>query len=189
MAGPGSADAFVLSPQQTIRPTSRSGIAADVFVSARVRVRRPHVFLGARRDRIPEHAGNGSIRRPRGAPATQDPALGHLEWGTRPVLIYVQKERALEAMQRHYPSAILPNGDDKPQRPAAMKRMVGERLTTGSVHRGPSRVPIPGAIRQHPSRRVANLEIERIGALLDLEPLDLLAAWPFRAWRPDQERT
>jgi FMN phosphatase YigB (HAD superfamily) len=52
------------------------------------------------------------------------------------VLIYVHKERVLEAMQRHFPAKHYVMLDDKPQILAAMKRIMGAALTTVFVRQG-----------------------------------------------------
>lgn len=52
------------------------------------------------------------------------------------VLIYTHKQRALEAMQRRYPAPHYVVLDDKPQLLAAMKQILGARLTTVFVRRG-----------------------------------------------------
>jgi FMN phosphatase YigB (HAD superfamily) len=52
------------------------------------------------------------------------------------VLIYVHKERMLDAMQRRFPAKRYVMVDDKPQLLAAMKRVLGNRLTTVFVRQG-----------------------------------------------------
>jgi FMN phosphatase YigB (HAD superfamily) len=52
------------------------------------------------------------------------------------VLIFVHKERALDAMQARYPAAHYVMVDDKPHLLAAMKRSLGDRLTTVFVRQG-----------------------------------------------------
>ncbi|RDS86892.1 HAD family hydrolase [Dyella psychrodurans] len=52
------------------------------------------------------------------------------------VLIFVHKERALDAMQARYPAEHYVMVDDKPQLLAAMKRQLGDRLTTVFVRQG-----------------------------------------------------
>jgi FMN phosphatase YigB (HAD superfamily) len=52
------------------------------------------------------------------------------------VLIYLHKERMLVAMQQRYPAAHYVMVDDKPQILAAMKRQLGDRLTTVFVRQG-----------------------------------------------------
>jgi len=52
------------------------------------------------------------------------------------VLVCLHKERALTAMQRRYPAAHYVMVDDKPLLLAAMKRVLGENLTTVFVRQG-----------------------------------------------------
>jgi FMN phosphatase YigB (HAD superfamily) len=52
------------------------------------------------------------------------------------VMICVHKERALDAMQRHFPARHYVMVDDKPQILAAMKRIMGATLTTVFVRQG-----------------------------------------------------
>lgn len=52
------------------------------------------------------------------------------------VLIFVHKERALDAMQARYPASHYVMVDDKPNLLAAMKRQLGDRLTTVFVRQG-----------------------------------------------------
>jgi FMN phosphatase YigB (HAD superfamily) len=52
------------------------------------------------------------------------------------VLIFVHKERSLEAMQARYPADHYVMVDDKPNLLAAMKRVLGDKLTTVFVRQG-----------------------------------------------------
>ncbi|QBB70070.1 HAD family hydrolase [Pseudolysobacter antarcticus] len=52
------------------------------------------------------------------------------------VLVYLHKEKTLDAMQRALPAQHYVMIDDKPQILAAMKRVLGERLTTLFVRQG-----------------------------------------------------
>jgi hypothetical protein len=52
------------------------------------------------------------------------------------VMIYLHKERSLDAMQRRFPAAHYVMVDDKPNILAAMKRVLGPRLTTVFVKQG-----------------------------------------------------
>lgn len=52
------------------------------------------------------------------------------------VLITLHKERALATMQRNYPASHYVMFDDKPQLLAAMKRSMGDKLTTVFVRQG-----------------------------------------------------
>ena len=101
------------------------------------------------------------------------------------VLIYVHKERALDAMQRRYPAQHYVMVDDKAQLLAAMKRVLGERLTTVFVHQGHYAAQSAHAVIDPPP----DLEIGRIGDLLDHDPSDIFAASPFRLAATNQERT
>jgi len=88
------------------------------------------------------------------------------------VLIYVHKERALDAMQRHFPARHYVMVDDKAPLLAAMKRVLGEKLTTVFVRQGHyAAESATRAIDPPPT-----LEIERIGDLLDCDVSDFIAA-------------
>ena len=104
------------------------------------------------------------------------------------VLIYVHKERALDAMQRRYPGRHYVMVDDKPLLLAAMKRVLGEKLTTVFVHQGhyaaQYAAPSADTVIDPPS----DLEIERIGDLLDHDRADFLAASPLGIAATNQER-
>jgi len=104
------------------------------------------------------------------------------------VLIYVHKERALDSMQRRYPGRHYVMVDDKPLLLAAMKRVLGEKLTTVFVHQGhyaaQYAAPSVGTVIDPPS----DLEIERIGDLLDHDRADFLAASPLGIAATNQER-
>ena len=52
------------------------------------------------------------------------------------VLVYLHKECMLDAMQRRFPAAHYVVVDDKPQLLAAMKRVLGAKLTTVFVRQG-----------------------------------------------------
>lgn len=52
------------------------------------------------------------------------------------VLVYLHKQRMLDAMQQRYPAAHYVMVDDKPDLLAAMKRQLGARLTTVWVRQG-----------------------------------------------------
>jgi FMN phosphatase YigB (HAD superfamily) len=81
------------------------------------------------------------------------------------VLIYLHKQRALEAMQRRYPAAHYVMIDDKPQLLAAMKRVLGARLTTVFVRQGHYALESADTAIDPPP----DLCIERIGELIDLD--------------------
>jgi FMN phosphatase YigB (HAD superfamily) len=95
------------------------------------------------------------------------------------VLIYLHKERALDAMQRRYPARHYVMVDDKVALLAAMKRVLGEMLTTVFVHQGHYAAQSANTVIDPP----LDLEIERIGALLDHDLSDFLPLRLF-GWRP-----
>jgi FMN phosphatase YigB (HAD superfamily) len=94
------------------------------------------------------------------------------------VLIYVHKERALDAMRRRYPARHYVMVDDKAQLLAAMKLALGPELTTVFVHQGHYAAQSANTVIDPPP----DLTIERIADLLDHDLSDFLAA-P-RASRP-----
>ncbi len=80
------------------------------------------------------------------------------------VLVYLHKERMLDAMQRDFPAKHYVMLDDKPQLLAAMKRVLAGRLTTVFVRQGHYAAE---------SERVAidpapDVVVERIGDLCDV---------------------
>jgi FMN phosphatase YigB (HAD superfamily) len=101
------------------------------------------------------------------------------------VLIEVHKERALDAMRRRYPARHYVMIDDKPQLLCAMKRALGEKLTTVFVHQGHYAAQSAEMVIDPPP----DLEIERIGELLDHDLHDFLAPAPVGAVATNQERT
>jgi FMN phosphatase YigB (HAD superfamily) len=88
------------------------------------------------------------------------------------VLIYVHKEAALEDVERRYPAAHYVVVDDKLRILTAIKRSWGERVTTVFVRQG----SFAHDRRVVDALPAADLSIERIGDLLDLDPPGLLAA-------------
>lgn len=104
------------------------------------------------------------------------------------VLIYVHKERALDAMQRRYPGRHYVMVDDKPLLLAAMKRALGERLTTVFVHQGHYAAQYAAQSANTVIEPPPDLEIERIGDLLDHDRADFLAASPLGIAATNQER-
>ena len=81
-------------------------------------------------------------------------------------LIYLHKQRALDAMQRRYPATHYVMVDDKPQLLAAMKQVLGARLTTVFVRQGHYALEsIDTPINPPP-----DMGIEAIGALTELDP-------------------
>jgi FMN phosphatase YigB (HAD superfamily) len=82
------------------------------------------------------------------------------------VLVYLHKERMLDAMQRRFPARHYVMIDDKPHLLAAMKPAMGDRLTTIFVRQGHyARDAICDAISPAP-----DITIARISDLLQLTP-------------------
>ena len=77
------------------------------------------------------------------------------------VLIYLHKERMLDAMQRRFPASHYVMVDDKPGLLAAMKRTLGRSLTTVFVRQGHYAAAAATGIAPLP-----DIVIERIGDLL-----------------------
>ena len=100
------------------------------------------------------------------------------------VLIYMHKERALDAMQRRYPAQHYVMVDDKVQLLAAMKRVLGQKLTTVFVRQGHYAAQSATTVIDPP----LDLEIERIGDLLDHDLPDFLHASPVGGVAMNQER-
>ena len=105
------------------------------------------------------------------------------------VLIYVHKERAIDAMRRRYPARHYVMVDDKAQLLAAMKRVLGPELTTVFVHQGHYAAQSAAQSASTAIDPLPDLEIERIGDLLDLDLSDFLAASPIGVAAMNQERT
>ena len=101
------------------------------------------------------------------------------------VLIEVHKECALDAMRQRYPARHYVMIDDKPQLLSAMKRALGEKLTTVFVHQGHYAAQSAYTVIDPPP----DLEIERIGDLLDHDLPDFLAASLAGVAATNQERT
>ena len=101
------------------------------------------------------------------------------------VLIYVHKERALDAMRRRYSARHYVMVDDKAQLLAAMKRVLGRKLTTVFVHQGHYAAQSANTV----INPLPDMEIERIGDLLDHDLSDFLAASPLGVAATNQERT
>jgi len=101
------------------------------------------------------------------------------------VLIDVHKERSLDAMRQRYPARHYVMIDDKPRLLAAMKRALGEKLTTTFVHQGHYAAESADTVIDPPP----DLEIERIGDLLDHDLPDFIAASPVGVAATNQERT
>jgi len=82
------------------------------------------------------------------------------------VLVYLHKERMLDAMQRRFPARHYVMVDDKPHLLAAMKTAMGDRLSTIFVQQGHyARDAIDDAISPAP-----DITIARIADLLQLMP-------------------
>lgn len=81
------------------------------------------------------------------------------------VMIPLQKQYALEAMQRRYPAEHYVMLDDKPLLLSAMKRVLGPRLTTVFVKQG-HYAQESACLTIDPAPDVV---IERIGALIDFD--------------------
>jgi FMN phosphatase YigB (HAD superfamily) len=84
------------------------------------------------------------------------------------VLIYVHKEKVLDHMTARYPAAHYVMVDDKPNLLAAMKLVLGDKLTTVFVRQGHYALASDANSHRPPPDRV----IERIGDLLELNPSD-----------------
>ena len=84
------------------------------------------------------------------------------------VLIYLHKERVLDHVQRRYPAAHYVMVDDKPNLLAAMKIVLGTKLTTVFVRQGHYAHDVQAHTQLPPPDRV----IERIGDVLTLNPSD-----------------
>ena len=84
------------------------------------------------------------------------------------VMIYVHKEKVLDHMQRRYPAKHYVMVDDKANLLAAMKQVLGTRLTTVFVRQGHYAVS-PESTSATPA---PDLVIERIGDLLNHNPTD-----------------
>ena len=80
-------------------------------------------------------------------------------------LIYVHKERMLDAVQRHYPAQHYVMIDDKLRILAAMKAIWRERLTTIFPRQGHYALD-PAVVATQPA---ADFTIECIGELADLD--------------------
>lgn len=88
------------------------------------------------------------------------------------VLIYLHKERMLDAVQRRFPASHYVMVDDKPQLLAAMKRVLGEKLSTVFVRQGHYAVESTNTVIDPPPDR----SIGRIADLLDVERSVFLTA-------------
>ena len=97
------------------------------------------------------------------------------------VLIYVHKERMLDAVQRHYPARHYVIIDDKLRLLAAMKAVLHERLTTVFPRQGHYAFD-PVSVANYPA---ADFTVAQIGDLIDFDVTQLLGALqPRRARAP-----
>ncbi len=88
------------------------------------------------------------------------------------VRIEVHKERTLDATQRRFPASHYVMIEDKPQLLAAMKRVLGEKLTTVFVRQGHY-----AAESMHESiDPPPDISLQHIADLLDVEPPRFLTA-------------
>lgn len=78
------------------------------------------------------------------------------------VLIYIHKEQMVDEITRHYPARHYVMVDDKVRILAAMKKILGDRLTTVFPRQGHYALD-PKALSEYPP---ADLTIERIGDLI-----------------------
>jgi FMN phosphatase YigB (HAD superfamily) len=84
------------------------------------------------------------------------------------VLIYLHKEKVLDHVQRRYPAKHYVMVDDKPNLLAAMKSVMGSKLTTVFVRQGHYAMdPNSAAVEPAP-----DIVIERIGQLTQLQLSD-----------------
>jgi FMN phosphatase YigB (HAD superfamily) len=86
------------------------------------------------------------------------------------VLIYVHKEQMLDAVQRRYPARHYVLVDDKLRILAALKRLLQERLTTVFPRQGHYAFDAIEVAK----RPTADLTVERIGDLVDIDVAKLL---------------
>ncbi len=103
------------------------------------------------------------------------------------VLIQVHKQNSLADTQRRYPAEHYVMVDDKPQLLAAVKQVLGARVTTVFVQQGHYAVAADvGAVEPPP-----DLRFQHIGELLDCDPGQfsrlLAAAAPGRAHEPTSQ--
>ena len=101
------------------------------------------------------------------------------------VLVYLHKERMLDAIRQRFPAAHYVMIDDKPQLLAAAKRVLGDRLTTVFVRQGhyaaaSARIAIDPA---------PDVIVKHIGDLCDLALRDLHGVTASRAAGAAHERT
>ena len=101
------------------------------------------------------------------------------------VLVTLHKERRLDLVQRRFPAGHYVMIEDKPQLLAAMKQILGVRLTTVFVRQGHYAIESAGtAIEPAP-----DIGVENIGDLCELSLVDFHAATVTRAVANGRERT
>jgi FMN phosphatase YigB (HAD superfamily) len=86
------------------------------------------------------------------------------------VLIYIHKEQMIDAMVKRYPARHYVMIDDKVRILAAMKRVLGERLTTVFPRQG----HYASDLEQVAAYPPPDVTVEHIGKLLDFRLTDLL---------------
>ncbi len=105
------------------------------------------------------------------------------------VSIHIHKQGAMEAVQQRYPAPHYVMIDDKPQLLAAMKQVLGARLTTVFVRQGHYALASGGTVIDP----APDLRIEHIGQLIDLDPRHFSSVPPeqgkIAAPAPTQEQT
>lgn len=90
------------------------------------------------------------------------------------VLVYLHKERMLDVVLRHFPARRYVMLDDKPQLLAAMKRRLGDQLTTVFVRQG-HYAAAAASLALDPAPDMA---VDRIGDLLGFTRPDFEASAP-----------
>ncbi len=95
------------------------------------------------------------------------------------VLIYVRKERELHDVEAVYPADRYVMVDDKLRLLAAIKAHWGARVTTVFPRQG-HYAHDPGILARYPPAEAADVVVERISDLLDID-FDRLASGPARA--------
>jgi FMN phosphatase YigB (HAD superfamily) len=99
------------------------------------------------------------------------------------VLIYLHKERMLDEVERRYPARQYVMVDDKLRILAAMKKLLGDRLTTVFPRQGHYALDPKNTAAYPP----ADLMVERIGDLAGFDWSALLNT-PTPAWRNKEKR-
>lgn len=93
------------------------------------------------------------------------------------VLVTLHKERMIDVVQKFFPADVYVMIDDKPQLLAAMKRVLGARLTTVFVRQGHYAAQAQGIAIDPPP----DMSIERIGDLCELALPEFQGAVAHRA--------